>query len=118
MTGLRVSAGMGVVVVTAVEFVASESGLGYLIWNSWQLFQPSTMFVGLIMVSLIGAGATGLIILLERTVLPWRRAGRATRGQAPGSHQPVVPHRPKPQQPGRHHPGPAQSSLQRPGLRR
>lgn len=75
-------------VVTAVEFVASESGLGYLIWNSWQLFQPSTMFVGLIMVSLIGAGATGLIILLERTVLPWRRAGRATRGQAPGSINP------------------------------
>lgn len=74
MTGLRVSAGMAVIVITAVEFVASNNGLGYLIWNSWQLFQPQTMFVGLITVSLIGAIVTGLVILLERAMLPWRYA--------------------------------------------
>jgi NitT/TauT family transport system permease protein len=74
MTGLRVAAGMSVIVVTAVEFVASNNGLGYLIWNSWQLFQPATMFVGLIVVSGIGAIVTGLIILLERVLLPWRNS--------------------------------------------
>ncbi|MGO1628904.1 MULTISPECIES: ABC transporter permease [unclassified Microbacterium] len=79
MTGLRVSAGMAVIVITAVEFVASNEGLGYLIWNSWQLFQPATMFVGLITVALIGASVTGLIILLERALVPWRRAGAATK---------------------------------------
>ncbi|SDS57706.1 ABC transporter permease [Microlunatus soli] len=79
MTGLRVAAGMAVIVITAVEFVASDNGLGYLIWNSWQLFQPSTMFVGLITVSLIGAVVTGLIILLERAMVPWRSAGRSRR---------------------------------------
>lgn len=79
MTGLRVSAGMAVIVITAVEFVASNEGLGYLIWNSWQLFQPATMFVGLISVALIGAAVTGLIILLERALVPWRRAGAATK---------------------------------------
>lgn len=90
MTGLRVSAGMAVIVITAVEFVASDNGLGYLIWNSWQLFQPSTMFVGLIAVSLIGAVATGLIILLERVLLPWRYAGRSSRRS-------TVPHPPSEQ---------------------
>jgi sulfonate transport system permease protein len=79
MTGLRVSAGMAVIVVTAVEFVASNNGLGYLIWNSWQLFQPETMFVGLITVSLIGALITGLVIVLERALLPWRHAGGPRR---------------------------------------
>ncbi|MFH5821093.1 ABC transporter permease [Georgenia sp. AZ-5] len=74
MTGLRVSAGMAVIVITAVEFVASNDGLGYLIWNSWQLFQPEKMFVGLIAVSLIGAVVTGLVILLERMLLPWKHA--------------------------------------------
>lgn len=74
MTGLRVSAGMSVIVVTAVEFVASNDGLGYLIWNSWQLFQPKDMYVGLITVSLIGALMTGLIILLERVLLPWQHS--------------------------------------------
>jgi sulfonate transport system permease protein len=79
MTGLRVSAGMAVIVVTAVEFVASNNGLGYLIWNSWQLFQPQTMFVGLITVSVIGALITGLVIVLERALLPWRHSGGPRR---------------------------------------
>ncbi|MDR6621095.1 ABC transporter permease [Sinomonas atrocyanea] len=79
MTGLRVSAGMSVIVITAVEFVASNDGLGYLIWNSWQLFQPQDMYVGLITVSLLGALLTGLIIVLERALLPWRRPGGSHR---------------------------------------
>lgn len=79
MTGLRVSAGMSVIVITAVEFVASNDGLGYLIWNSWQLFQPQDMYVGLITVSLLGAVLTGLIIVLERALLPWRRSGGPNR---------------------------------------
>jgi NitT/TauT family transport system permease protein len=74
ITGLRVSAGMSVIVVVAVEFVASNNGLGYLIWNSWQLFQPETMYVGLITVSLIGALVTALVIGLERILLPWRHS--------------------------------------------
>lgn len=76
MTGLRVSAGMAVIVITAVEFVASNNGLGYLIWNSWQLFQPATMFVGLITVSVIGALITALIILLERAMVPWKHSNQ------------------------------------------
>jgi NitT/TauT family transport system permease protein len=79
MTGLRVSAGMAVIVITAVEFVASNNGLGYLIWNSWQLFQPQTMFVGLIAVSIIGALVTGLVIVLERVLLPWRYSNSPRR---------------------------------------
>lgn len=76
MTGLRVAAGMSVIVITAVEFVASNDGLGYLIWNSWQLFQPSKMYVGLIVVSLLGALVTGLIILLERALIPWKYSNK------------------------------------------
>lgn len=78
-TGLQVAAGSGVIVITAVEFVASNQGLGFLIWNSWQLFMPAQMYVGLIVVSLLGALLTGAIILLERAVVPWRRANTPTR---------------------------------------
>lgn len=81
MTGLRVSAGMAVIVVTAVEFVASNNGLGYLIWNSWQLFQPQDMYVGLIVVSLLGALVTSLVLILERLLLPWKYP-RRTRKKA------------------------------------
>lgn len=75
-TGLRVAAGTAVIVITAVEFVASNSGLGYLIWNSWQLFQPAQMYVGLIVVSIIGALLTGACVLLERALVPWQRTAR------------------------------------------
>ena len=73
-TGLQVAAGSGVIVITAVEYVASNQGLGFLIWNSWLLFQPAQMYVGLIVVSLLGALLTWAIVLLERAIVPWRRA--------------------------------------------
>lgn len=73
-TGLRAAAGLSVVVVVAVEFVASQSGLGFLIWNSWTLFQPERMYAGIVGVAVLGAAMTGLIALAERLAMPWRAA--------------------------------------------
>jgi len=78
-TGLRVAAGSAVIVITAVEFVASNDGLGFLIWNSWQLFQPAQMYVGLIVVSIVGALLTAAVVVLENALVPWRRANRLRR---------------------------------------
>ncbi|MCL6423187.1 ABC transporter permease [Brachybacterium sp. JHP9] len=73
-SGLRTATGTAVVVVTAVEFTgASTTGLGYLIWNSWQLFMPEKMYVGLVVIGLIGAVLTWLLGGFEKLVLPWRR---------------------------------------------
>jgi NitT/TauT family transport system permease protein len=80
-TGFRVAAGLAVVVVTAVEFVASESGLGFLIWNSWTLFQPEKMYVGLVTVAIIGALVTLVVNVVEYFALPWRRRGGRRRGR-------------------------------------
>ena len=74
--GARVAVGTGVIVITAVEMLASNTGLGYLIWNSWTLFMPDKMYVGLVMVSLLGAGLTALFAFFERRALPWRRDRR------------------------------------------
>lgn len=72
-TGLRVSIALGLVVITATEFVASNNGLGFLVWNSWQLFQPDQMYVGLVTIALLGVVLTAIISLLERLALPWLR---------------------------------------------
>jgi sulfonate transport system permease protein len=61
------------VVVTATEFVAANSGLGYLVWNSWQLFEPADMYVGLVTIALLGVIATGIVVATERLALPWTR---------------------------------------------
>lgn len=73
-SGLRTATGTAVVVITAVEFTgASNTGLGYLIWNSWQLFLPEKLYVGLVVIGGIGALLTWGLAALERVVLPWRR---------------------------------------------
>ncbi|MCI2974664.1 MAG: ABC transporter permease [Ferrimicrobium sp.] len=76
-TGLRVAAALALVVVTATEFVAANSGLGYLVWNSWQLFEPNEMYVGLITIALVGVVLTGIVELVGRRIMPW--SGRNTR---------------------------------------
>lgn len=73
-SGLRTATGTAVVVVTAVEFTgASTTGLGYLIWNSWQLFMPEKLYVGLVAIGVIGALLTWLLGRCETLLLPWRR---------------------------------------------
>ncbi|NLU71496.1 ABC transporter permease [Streptomyces sp. HNM0575] len=81
LTGLRTATGLSVVVVVAVEFVASERGLGYLIWNSWTLFQPDRMYAGLMCVALLGAVFSGAVSLAGRAAMPWR-SGRRTGSPA------------------------------------
>ncbi|WP_062946508.1 ABC transporter permease [Brachybacterium sp. sponge] len=73
-SGLKTATGTAVVVVTAVEFTgATTTGLGYLIWNSWQLFIPEKLYVGLVVIGLIGALVTTILSRSEKLLLPWRR---------------------------------------------
>jgi len=71
--GLRISLAVAFVVLVAAEFVASKTGIGYLIWNSWELLQVDYMFVGIVVVGILGLITTVLIQELERLVIPWKQ---------------------------------------------
>src|SRR6516164_8434678 len=60
------------VVLVAAEFVASKSGLGYLIWNSWELLQVDYMFVGIVVIGVLGLITAVLFQEIERKVIPWK----------------------------------------------
>lgn len=81
LTGFRTATGLAVVVVTAVEFVASNEGLGYLIWNSWQLFQAEKMYVALVAVALLGAFAAFAVSGAQYLLMPWRRNKSSRRNK-------------------------------------
>ncbi|HEU5151259.1 MAG TPA: ABC transporter permease [Iamia sp.] len=68
---LKLAAGASILVAVAAEFVNGNTGLGYLIWNSWQVFLPEPMYVGIVVVAVIGAGFTMVIGALGRRVAPW-----------------------------------------------
>jgi ABC-type nitrate/sulfonate/bicarbonate transport system permease component len=70
--GLRIALAVSFIVLVAAEFVATKSGLGYLIWNSWELLEVTTMFCGIVTIGILGLITSALFQELERKVIPWK----------------------------------------------
>lgn len=73
-TGFQLGLGMALIVVVIAENFGTDYGLGYIIWHSWQIFEVREMYVGLIMVALLGYVSQLLMGRLERVLIPWKRA--------------------------------------------
>lgn len=72
MTGVRIAVATSFIVLVAAEFVASDSGIGNLIWTSWEVLQVDRMFVGIVTIGIIGLVTSALLREVERLVLPWK----------------------------------------------
>jgi ABC-type nitrate/sulfonate/bicarbonate transport system permease component len=70
--GLRIALAVSFIVLVAAEFVASKVGIGYLIWNSWELLQVDVMFVGIATIGILGLITSALFQEIERKVIPWK----------------------------------------------
>jgi NitT/TauT family transport system permease protein len=73
--GLRIALAISFIIAVAAEFVAAKSGIGYLIWTSWELLQVDAMFVGIVTIGLLGVLSAGLFLELERRLIPWKVDG-------------------------------------------
>lgn len=71
-TGLRVGLGVALIIIVGVEFVGANSGIGYLVWNSWQLFNINQMFAGLLILSALGHVSSVALEALQNRLVPWR----------------------------------------------
>jgi len=72
-TGLKLAAGTSYIIIAAAEFLGARSGLGFMIWASWQTFSISKMFVGIVAISLLGYITLTLLDALQRKLVPWAR---------------------------------------------
>ncbi|MEN3277610.1 MAG: NitT/TauT family transport system permease protein [Massilia sp.] len=72
MTGIKLGVGMGLILIALAEMVGAHSGLGYMIWNAWEILSVETMYVGLLMIALIGFVFTLVMDEVERIVVPWK----------------------------------------------
>jgi NitT/TauT family transport system permease protein len=70
--GLRIALAVSFIVLVASEFVASKLGIGYMIWNSWELLQVDIMFVGIVTIGVLGLITSVLFNEIERKVIPWK----------------------------------------------
>lgn len=74
MAGIRVGWGVSLLLLVTAEMSASKSGLGYLIWQSWQTFTIEDMYVGLVTIALIGIVSFWLLDALEVWLVPWKNS--------------------------------------------
>jgi ABC-type nitrate/sulfonate/bicarbonate transport system permease component len=72
--GLKLGMGVALVIIVIAEIAGAKSGLGFLIWNSWQIFQVEKMYVGLMVSAIMGFVTAAILGVLERRLIPWKPA--------------------------------------------
>jgi NitT/TauT family transport system permease protein len=72
MTGLRLAAGLALVVAVTAEIVSNPQGLGHDLMISQETLRPERMFAVLFWVGLIGWGTNAALLLLERRLFAHR----------------------------------------------
>jgi NitT/TauT family transport system permease protein len=70
-TGLRLATGTSFVILAAAEFVGAKSGLGVFIWTSWMTLQVDRMYLGIVVLALLGYLSITFVSWLEARLVPW-----------------------------------------------
>jgi ABC-type nitrate/sulfonate/bicarbonate transport system permease component len=77
LTGLRIGFGLSFFVIVAAEFIAADSGLGFLINDARTFFLVSNMLLGAAVIGVIGFLFNSGLRRLEARLLRWRKDARA-----------------------------------------
>src|SRR6202167_727761 len=72
MAGIRLAVGRGVVAMIIAEFFTAISGLGAIIINSANNFEPARIVVPVVVLMVLATLLTALIGWIERKVAPWQ----------------------------------------------
>ncbi|UOF90369.1 ABC transporter permease [Fodinisporobacter ferrooxydans] len=72
-TGLKIGVAEALLLIVAAEMVGAQSGIGYRIWMSYEVYDMSTMFVSFVLMSALGYIFSILVDEIEMLVVPWKR---------------------------------------------
>ncbi|SAK54477.1 aliphatic sulfonates transport permease [Caballeronia fortuita] len=72
MSGIKLGIGLGLMLIAIAEMIGSKSGLGYMIWNAWELLSVEQMYVGLLVIAALGYIISVVLTELERKLIPWK----------------------------------------------
>ena len=71
LTGLRLSANAAFHSTIGVEMVGSRTGIGAMLWLSWQTFRIDHLYAILVVIAMIGIGLATLIRWITQRSAPW-----------------------------------------------
>lgn len=77
--GLRITASAALLGAIIVEWLGSDTGLGYLIINSTYQFNTPFLWASIFVSSVLVLVAFGLVVLLEHLIVPWNRTADVGR---------------------------------------
>jgi NitT/TauT family transport system permease protein len=72
LTGVKLGAGLALILIAIAEMVGAKSGIGFMIWSAWETFAVAKMYVGLFVIALIGFAISLLLNEVERWVIRWK----------------------------------------------
>jgi NitT/TauT family transport system permease protein len=73
ITGMRLAATYSFLMLVISEMVGASSGLGYLIVNAQYLMSIHLLYVGVIVLALLGIISNWMLMLLERRLTSWKQ---------------------------------------------
>ncbi len=73
MTGLKLGVGLGLILISIAEMIGAKSGLGFMMWNAWEILSVETMYVGLIVIAILGVLFSIMLNEIERWLVPWKQ---------------------------------------------
>ncbi len=73
VTGMAVGMGISWEMVVASEMIAGDTGLGYLLWQSFQINAMAHVIVCMVSIGIAGYLSSGLIRMLGGFAAPWQR---------------------------------------------
>jgi sulfonate transport system permease protein len=71
-TGLRIALSRSLVVAISLELVSGTSGLGGLIWLSWETLATERLYVGIALAAFLGIMIHRSLVAVESRLVPWR----------------------------------------------
>lgn len=73
MTGLKLGVGLGLILISIAEMIGAKSGLGFMMWNAWEILSVETMYLGLIVIAILGVLFSIILNEVERKLVPWKQ---------------------------------------------
>ena len=75
LVGARLALNSALLVTIAVELISAQDGLGSAIWLAWETLQTEKLYVGLLVIAILGAGINQLLQMLTQFLTPWQNFG-------------------------------------------
>jgi NitT/TauT family transport system permease protein len=72
LVGFKLGLNMALMLAIAVEMLSARTGLGSLIWDSWNSLRTPNLFAVLFVMMALGVAGNALFTLLFRATVPWQ----------------------------------------------